>query len=401
MKSLFRGLFLALLALFLVDSAYAYYCPRLGRWISRDPIKEDGGINLYAYCGNDPVNRHDPLGFDWKDGPLDGQWVPLGNPTFDQASKTWNVMMRYVIPITWGGRLNVYSDSMMPLAQAKRLAPHPSYWQMPLVKPTPTLLGGTDFQGVDWAYLGYYMDHHPGFNAQMGIYQGALMAVPTGYGFGLLRGLIGAEATGYVGSGLLGMGLGEWAKNGFAVTPQGLGQVIGGGSAGGLFVESGEAFATRMLADAFAPKKLTLGGMWRNPRLSEAGSVINPFAELFGEGPEVDAIHLTTPYRGGFARPPRHHIFPQAEQEWFAARGVNIDDYTVQLAEALHQALHGGGNWKLGQLSADEWNAHLMGFLRSAESAKGSRLNATEILFLSRDVIKYYGLEGLPVAPFR
>jgi RHS repeat-associated protein len=39
-----------------------YYDPRTGRWLSRDPLGEVGGFNLYAYCGNDPVNRHDPLG---------------------------------------------------------------------------------------------------------------------------------------------------------------------------------------------------------------------------------------------------------------------------------------------------------------------------------------------------
>jgi RHS repeat-associated protein len=22
------------------------------RWLNRDPIEEDGGINLYAFCGN-------------------------------------------------------------------------------------------------------------------------------------------------------------------------------------------------------------------------------------------------------------------------------------------------------------------------------------------------------------
>jgi uncharacterized protein RhaS with RHS repeats len=31
-------------------------------WLSRDPIAENGGINLYAYVGNDPVNYWDPLG---------------------------------------------------------------------------------------------------------------------------------------------------------------------------------------------------------------------------------------------------------------------------------------------------------------------------------------------------
>jgi RHS repeat-associated protein len=41
---------------------YRYYDPRLGRWLSRDPIRESGGFNLYAYCGNDPVNKHDPTG---------------------------------------------------------------------------------------------------------------------------------------------------------------------------------------------------------------------------------------------------------------------------------------------------------------------------------------------------
>jgi len=43
---------------------YRYYSPRLGRWLSRDPLGEAGGLNLYAYCGNDPVNRHDYLGMD-------------------------------------------------------------------------------------------------------------------------------------------------------------------------------------------------------------------------------------------------------------------------------------------------------------------------------------------------
>jgi RHS repeat-associated protein len=38
------------------------YDPGLGRWLSRDPIGEDGGLNLYAFVHNDPVGRIDPLG---------------------------------------------------------------------------------------------------------------------------------------------------------------------------------------------------------------------------------------------------------------------------------------------------------------------------------------------------
>ena len=41
-----------------------YYDLASGRgvWLSPDPIGEAGGINLYAYVGNDPVNAWDPLG---------------------------------------------------------------------------------------------------------------------------------------------------------------------------------------------------------------------------------------------------------------------------------------------------------------------------------------------------
>ena len=36
---------------------YRYYDPVTGRWPSRDPIEERGGINLYGFVGNDGVNR--------------------------------------------------------------------------------------------------------------------------------------------------------------------------------------------------------------------------------------------------------------------------------------------------------------------------------------------------------
>jgi len=49
----------------LVYYGYRYYSPALGRWLSRDPIEERGGLNLYGFVNNDPVNSHDMLGL-WK-----------------------------------------------------------------------------------------------------------------------------------------------------------------------------------------------------------------------------------------------------------------------------------------------------------------------------------------------
>lgn len=46
----------------LYDYGLRWYHPRHGRFINRDPIREQGGMNIYAYVGNDPINGRDYLG---------------------------------------------------------------------------------------------------------------------------------------------------------------------------------------------------------------------------------------------------------------------------------------------------------------------------------------------------
>ncbi len=46
----------------LYNYGYRYYGPELGRWLSRDPIGEKGGSNVYANSKNDPTGSIDYLG---------------------------------------------------------------------------------------------------------------------------------------------------------------------------------------------------------------------------------------------------------------------------------------------------------------------------------------------------
>ena len=46
----------------LVYFGYRFYVPNLRRWLTRDPLQEHGGINLYAYVYGDPLGYMDPDG---------------------------------------------------------------------------------------------------------------------------------------------------------------------------------------------------------------------------------------------------------------------------------------------------------------------------------------------------
>jgi RHS repeat-associated protein len=48
-------------------SATRAYDSNQGRWLSRDPIKEEGGLNLYSYTGASPIRFIDITGLDYTD----------------------------------------------------------------------------------------------------------------------------------------------------------------------------------------------------------------------------------------------------------------------------------------------------------------------------------------------
>lgn len=68
-------------------TAFRDYHSSFGKWITRDPIEENGGLNLMNYVSNNPISFLDPLG-------LDGGPVAAGGPFTTQTS-TWVNPIKY------------------------------------------------------------------------------------------------------------------------------------------------------------------------------------------------------------------------------------------------------------------------------------------------------------------
>ncbi len=94
------------------------------------------------------------------------------------------------------------------------------------------------------------------------------------------------------------------------------------------------------------------------------------------------------------SEPPRHHVMPKEFREWFEKRGftgeMDVDEFCVKLEQAHHEAIHGGGNWKLGRTWPGEWNRMIMKALQDAESRLGRLLTRNEVLDIVAERMKVY-----------
>ena len=64
-----------------------FYRPDYGRWLNRDPIEEEGGENLYAFCGNNPILYYDINGESFWGYFSDGVKMLAGTLSFIAGAK--------------------------------------------------------------------------------------------------------------------------------------------------------------------------------------------------------------------------------------------------------------------------------------------------------------------------
>jgi RHS repeat-associated protein len=169
-----------------------YYAPMLGRFINRDPIEEQGGLNLYGFCGNDGINHTDYLGnfslrkiFRKIRKFVAGHSDPLTRAIVraDQRLDDWSFKTLQKNPWVVSAVTTVLSFT--PLA-----------WVSPIISAAWTMENGGNFGQVAWAYVGGRISN--------GIVGGALRGA---------GGFFGTVAHGYLAGGING-GIASYAAGG-------------------------------------------------------------------------------------------------------------------------------------------------------------------------------------------
>jgi hypothetical protein len=127
-----------------------------------------------------------------------------------------------------------------------------------------------------------------------------------------------------------------------------------------------------------------------------SGDLPEGLREALGDSPEVRGMQVTGRAGAGMSEHPKHHVLPDEHRAWFEQRGfkgdMDIDTFCVRLERAHHEAIHGGGNWKLGRMWPGEWNRMIMEALREAEITSGRMLTRKEVLDIVAERMKFYGV---------
>ena len=94
---------------------WRWYQPDIGRFVQRDPVGIWGGLNVYAYCTNDPLLAVDPEGLGWWDGVK--RWVT-------QVGKKAGSIIKKAAQGLTGHSPKVGMGVVGPIVQGSKTAPN-------------------------------------------------------------------------------------------------------------------------------------------------------------------------------------------------------------------------------------------------------------------------------------
>lgn len=121
-------------------------------------------------------------------------------------------------------------------------------------------------------------------------------------------------------------------------------------------------------------------------------------------------VHVFDQHRIGILHPPRHHLLPEEEIEYFQERGFpgrDIDRYTVEMGAAHHDEIHGINqpmarqHWK-----KHEWNTELMRRLHAKERAlwrkqgPKAKISRQTILKVMKQMRVDFNIDNLPIVHY-
>ncbi len=95
----------------------------------------------------------------------------------------------------------------------------------------------------------------------------------------------------------------------------------------------------------------------------------------------------------------KHHLFPQAQRDWFAKRGIDIDQHTIPLERGTHLAgTHGkGGFVGPGNVQLPgKWNQRWNDFIKNNPNA-----TAKETYQYGGKLMDEFGFNNLPIGPYK
>jgi RHS repeat-associated protein len=124
-------------------STYRAYEPRKARWLSRDPLREAGGVDLYSYVGAQPVSTADVLGLDhtitFGGAPYGGRAL-----TIEPAGPIEDTPQGFQWPVWWHLSSSsaspgvIVQEVQLTTTNAKCVTNTVHYWEYWLVLPWTT-----------------------------------------------------------------------------------------------------------------------------------------------------------------------------------------------------------------------------------------------------------------------